>query len=47
MKNLKKISRESAKQINGGKIDKCSDINPCSVGWCCNGICSPFICLEY
>ncbi|WP_250253365.1 hypothetical protein [Chryseobacterium sp. Marseille-Q3244] len=47
MKNLKKISRETAKQINGGKMERCSDTNPCVAGWCCNGICSPFICIEF
>ncbi|WP_410493993.1 bacteriocin-like protein [Chryseobacterium sp. G0162] len=46
MKNLKKISREAAKQINGGLIGKCSRTNPCTVGWCCNGVCSPRACIE-
>ncbi|WP_167031003.1 bacteriocin-like protein [Chryseobacterium sp. Tr-659] len=46
MKNLKKLSREKAKQINGGAIEGCSESNPCTAGWCCFGICSPFICLE-
>ncbi|MEJ5051967.1 hypothetical protein WH221_19240 [Chryseobacterium culicis] len=46
MKNLKKLSRQAAKQINGGSIERCSESNPCPVGYCCNGICSPFICLE-
>ncbi|MBL3546397.1 MULTISPECIES: bacteriocin-like protein [Chryseobacterium] len=47
MKNLKKLSRETAKQINGGATERCSEHNPCSVGWCCNGICSPHICIEF
>ncbi|MBO9693010.1 hypothetical protein [Chryseobacterium sp.] len=46
MKNLKKLSREKSKQINGGSIERCSESNPCTVGWCCFGVCSPFICLE-
>ncbi|WP_414846952.1 bacteriocin-like protein [Chryseobacterium sp. IT-36CA2] len=46
MKNLKKLSREKAKQINGGSIERCSETRPCSVGWCCFGACSPFICIE-
>ncbi|WP_172625733.1 bacteriocin-like protein [Chryseobacterium panacisoli] len=46
MKNLKKLSREKVKQINGGSIERCSDSNPCTVGYCYYGICSPFICLE-
>ncbi|MDM1553114.1 hypothetical protein PYS58_22235 [Chryseobacterium indologenes] len=44
MKNLKKISREAAKHINGGAIGRCSITRPCSVGWCCNGVCSPYRC---
>lgn len=46
MKNLKKLTREKAKLVNGGAIERCSDTNPCIVGWCCYGTCSPFICIE-
>ncbi|MCS4302356.1 hypothetical protein [Chryseobacterium sp. BIGb0232] len=46
MKKLKKISRAKASQINGGSTERCSEFNPCAAGWCCNGICSPFICME-
>ncbi|CAM3125127.1 bacteriocin-like protein [Chryseobacterium flavum] len=45
MKNLKKISREAAKQINGGAIRRCNEQIPCTVGWCCDGVCSPYICM--
>ncbi|CAH0232882.1 hypothetical protein MP478_05040 [Chryseobacterium sp. WG14] len=44
MKNLKKLSREAAKQINGGAIRRCSNTVPCTVGWCCDGVCTPIMC---
>ncbi|MGG5210224.1 bacteriocin-like protein [Chryseobacterium sp. MIQD13] len=47
MKNLKKLNREQQRQINGGVYyGQCGPTRPCSVGWCCNGTCSPFKCLE-
>ncbi|MCS4302355.1 MULTISPECIES: bacteriocin-like protein [Chryseobacterium] len=45
MKNLKKISREAAKQINGGFAPKCGENIPCSIGWCCQGVCKPQRCM--
>ncbi|MGE8555635.1 bacteriocin-like protein [Chryseobacterium jejuense] len=44
MKNLKKLNREAAKQINGGAIARCSNTRPCTIGWCCDGVCSPYMC---
>ncbi|WP_409013986.1 MULTISPECIES: bacteriocin-like protein [unclassified Chryseobacterium] len=49
MKNLKKITRETLKIINGGdRNNRCRDIhnNPCTTGWCCNGTCYPYACIE-
>ncbi|MDR6514240.1 hypothetical protein [Chryseobacterium camelliae] len=48
MKNLKKLTREAQKAVNGGAIQRCSDIyhNPCTTGWCCNGVCRPYACIE-
>ncbi|WP_420911841.1 bacteriocin-like protein [Chryseobacterium angstadtii] len=46
MKNLKKLNREQQSQINGGAINRCSITRPCSVGWCCSGICSPHACID-
>ncbi|MFN1217703.1 bacteriocin-like protein [Chryseobacterium kwangjuense] len=46
MKNLKKLNREQQKQINGGAIARCGITRPCTVGWCCNGVCSPHACIE-
>ncbi|MDN3694221.1 hypothetical protein QWZ06_19025 [Chryseobacterium tructae] len=38
--NLKKLSRQAAKEINGGiGLFRCSEKRPCSVGYCCNGEC--------
>ena len=46
MKNLKKLSREAAKQINGGiGLFRCSITRPCSVGYCCNGECIDHDCM--
>ncbi len=44
--NLKKITRDQQKQINGGAIKRCSETVPCTVGWCCDGACKPYICIE-
>lgn len=39
MKNLKKISRESLRSINGG-LRMCPPDGDCGSGWCCsNGAC--------
>ncbi|WP_165828298.1 hypothetical protein [Chryseobacterium phosphatilyticum] len=46
MKNLKKLSREATSQIKGGGFQRCSETDPCPVGWCCNGMCKEFICIE-
>ncbi|WP_165828294.1 bacteriocin-like protein [Chryseobacterium phosphatilyticum] len=46
MKNFKKLNRNQQKQIQGGAFRKCSIQNPCSVGWCCNGVCSPMRCID-
>ncbi|MCJ7935217.1 MAG: hypothetical protein MUW56_16730 [Chryseobacterium sp.] len=48
MKNLKKLSRESAKQIKGagGPIKSCSETSPCTFGSCCKGVCMEYICME-
>ncbi|UOU98199.1 bacteriocin-like protein [Chryseobacterium daecheongense] len=46
MKNLKKLSRSEQKHINGGAIRRCSRTSPCTIGWCCNGICSPQACID-
>lgn len=46
MKNLKKLSREATKQIKGGGFTKCSATDPCNVGYCCEGICKEYICIE-
>ncbi|WP_185289423.1 bacteriocin-like protein [Chryseobacterium lactis] len=35
MKNLKKISRESLRTIEGGL--NCNNEEPCGEGWCCAG----------
>lgn len=46
MKNLKKLTREAAKQINGGiGLFRCSITRPCSVGYCCNGECIDHDCM--
>ncbi|WP_410494469.1 bacteriocin-like protein [Chryseobacterium sp. CH1] len=46
MKNLKKLSRQAAKEINGGmKLFRCSETRPCSVGYCCNGECIDHDCM--
>ncbi|WP_265131396.1 bacteriocin-like protein [Chryseobacterium oranimense] len=46
MKKLKKLNREQQRQINGGAIDKCSVTRPCTIGWCCDGICKEYACIE-
>ncbi|WP_185117586.1 bacteriocin-like protein [Chryseobacterium sp. PMSZPI] len=47
MKNLKKISRKAAKQINGGAGPiRCSATKPCFIGSCCRGVCMEYICME-
>ncbi|MCL8537262.1 MULTISPECIES: bacteriocin-like protein [Chryseobacterium] len=46
MKNLKKLSREKAKQINGGLIERCSETRPCFIGICCRGVCMEYACIE-
>ena len=47
MKNLKKLSREATKQINGGSGPfRCSETRPCYIGFCCRGACMEFACIE-
>ncbi|WP_449384747.1 bacteriocin-like protein [Chryseobacterium luteum] len=46
MKNLKKLNREQQRQINGGAITRCSITRPCSIGWCCDGACKEYACIE-
>jgi hypothetical protein len=47
MKNLKKLNREQQRQINGGAINRCNNTTrPCTIGWCCNGVCSPMACID-
>ncbi|SIT09121.1 hypothetical protein SAMN05421786_105116 [Chryseobacterium ureilyticum] len=46
MKNLKKLSREAAKQIKGAGPRKCSDDSQCIYGACCRGVCMEFACFE-
>ncbi|MGE8555632.1 MAG: bacteriocin-like protein [Chryseobacterium jejuense] len=46
MKNLKKISRETAKQIKGAGLTKCTEHSQCIFGMCCKGVCMEHICFE-
>ncbi|MFZ4927563.1 bacteriocin-like protein [Chryseobacterium sp. Mn2064] len=47
MKNLKKISRKAAKEINGGAGPiRCSETKPCFIGICCRGTCMENACFE-
>lgn len=46
MKNLKKLSREKSKLINGGMIERCSETRPCFIGFCCRGACMEYACIE-
>ncbi|WP_449390379.1 bacteriocin-like protein [Chryseobacterium vrystaatense] len=46
MKNLKKLNREQQRKINGGDFRRCSATRPCTIGWCCDGTCSPYACIE-
>ncbi|MGG5210226.1 bacteriocin-like protein [Chryseobacterium sp. MIQD13] len=46
MKNLKKLSREKQKQVNGGIIKQCISHDQCFIGWCCNYMCVDYMCPE-
>ncbi|WP_223607228.1 hypothetical protein [Chryseobacterium sp. OSA05B] len=47
MKNLKRLNREQQKQINGGAFQKCNATRPCTIGWCCEGVCRLSACIEF
>ncbi|RKS97561.1 bacteriocin-like protein [Chryseobacterium defluvii] len=44
--NLKKLSREAQKQINGGAFKQCTSHEQCVIGWCCNYMCVEYACIE-
>ncbi|CAM3125199.1 bacteriocin-like protein [Chryseobacterium flavum] len=47
MKNLKKLNRETTKQIQGGgPIKQCTDDSQCIYGACCRGFCMEYSCIE-
>ncbi|SHF44953.1 MULTISPECIES: hypothetical protein [unclassified Chryseobacterium] len=46
MKNLKKLNRKQQSQINGGAFQKCSVTRPCFIGFCCQGVCMEYDCIE-
>ncbi|WP_165571879.1 hypothetical protein [Chryseobacterium sp. JM1] len=47
MNHLKKLNREQQSQINGGAVNRCNATRPCTIGWCCAGVCRPFAYIEF
>ena len=46
MKNLKKLSREAAKEIKGAGPKRCTEHSQCIYGMCCKGVCMEYSCFE-
>jgi hypothetical protein len=45
--NLKKLTRNEQKSVNGGTIKRCTNNSQCFGGWCCDMICVINACMEF